>query len=139
MLRLNEETGLVELAGTKKDVDTEIKGEKILAFLEGLSEPVTMATIRAELKCQRKPLNDALRALVEQGKIGCEGSGKKGDPYLYFAVPKGPEKAVVSVACREQKLFSDSEGLDPEKKAVPLFPTYKREQKEQNNQTMWRG
>lgn len=139
VLRWNEETGLVELAGTKKAVDTEIKGEEIIAFLEGLSEPVIMATIQAELKCQRKPLNDALRALVEQGKIGCEGSGKKGNPYLYFFVPEGPEKAVVSAACWEQKLFSDSEGLDPEKKAVPLFPTYKREQKEQNNQTMWRG
>ena len=75
-----------------------------------------MTTIQEELKCQRKPLNDTLQALVKQGKIECSGSGKKGDPYLYCSAPEGPEKAVVSAACREQKLFSDPEGLGPEKK-----------------------
>ena len=90
-----------------------------------------MAAIQAELKSKRKPLNDTLRALVEQGKIGCAGSGKRGDPYLYFAVPEGPENTVVSGAYREQQLSSDSKGLDLEKEAVPLFPTYNGEQKEQ--------
>ena len=102
-----------------------------MAFLEEQEEPVTMATVQAEFKGQRKPLNDALRALVEQGKIGCSGSGKRGDPYLYFAVPEDSERAAVSAACREQQLSSDSKGLDPEKEAVPLFPTYNGEQKEQ--------
>ena len=50
--------------------------------------------------------------------------GKRGDPYLYFAVPEGPENTVVSAAYREQQLSSDSKGLDLEKEAVPLFPTY---------------
>ena len=90
-----------------------------------------MATVQAELKSKRKPLNDTLRALVEQGKIGCSGSGKRGDPYRYFAVPEGPENTAVAAAGREQQLSSDSKGLGPEKKAVPLFPTYNREQKEQ--------
>ncbi len=54
--------------------------------------------------------------------------GKRGDPYLYFAVPKGAENTAVSAACREQQLSSDSKGLGPEKEAVPLFPTYKGEQ-----------
>ena len=131
VLRLNEDTGLVELAGTKKALDTALKGEEIMAFLEEQEEPVRMAAVQAELKGQRKPLNDTLRALVEQGKIGCVGSGKRGDPYRYFAVPEGPENTAVSAAGREQQLFSDSKGLDPEKKAVPLFPTYSGEQKEQ--------
>ena len=131
VLRLNEDTGLVELAGTKKAMDTALKGEEIIAFLEEQEEPVRMATIQAELKGQRKALNDTIRALVEQGKIGCAGSGKRGDPYLYFAVPEGPENAAVSAACREQQLSSDSKGLDLEKKAVPLFPTSNGEQKEQ--------
>ncbi len=131
VLRLNEDTGLVELAGTKKAMDTELKGEEIIAFLEDQEEPVRMAAIQAELKSKRKLLNDTLRALVEQGKIGCAGSGKRGDPYRYFAVPEGPEKTAVSAACREQQLSSDSKGLAPEKKAVPLFPTYNGEQKEQ--------
>ena len=131
VLRLNEATGLVELAGTKKALDTALKGEEILAFLEEQEEPVRMAVIQAELKGQRKPLNDTLRALVEQGKIGCAGSGKRGAPYRYFAVPEGPENTAVSAAGREQQLSSDSKGLDPEKKAVPLFPTYSGEQKEQ--------
>ena len=131
VLRLNEDTGLVELAGTKKAMDTELKGEEIIAFLEEQEEPVRMAAIQAELKSKRKPLNDTLRALVEQGKIGCSGSGKRGDPYLYFAVPEGPENTAVSAAYREQQLSSDSKGLDPEKEAVPLFPPYNGEQKEQ--------
>jgi len=95
VLRLNEETGLVELAGSKKAIDTEIKGDEILAFLEEQEKPVTMATIQAELRSKRKPLNDALRALVKQGKIGRSGSGKKGNAYRYCAVPEGSEKAAV--------------------------------------------
>ena len=51
VLRLNEDTGLVELAGSKKEVDTALKGEEILAFLEEQEEPVQMVTIQAELKC----------------------------------------------------------------------------------------
>ena len=131
VLRLNEDTGLVELAGTKRAIDTEIKREEIIAFLEEQEEPVRMATIQAALRSKRKPLNDTLRALVEQGKIGCSGSGKRGDPYLYFAVPEGPENAAGSAACREQQLSSDSKGLGPEKEAVPLFPPSNGEQKEQ--------
>ena len=45
VLRLNEATGLVELAGTKKALDTELKGEEIMAFLEEQEEPVRMAAI----------------------------------------------------------------------------------------------
>ena len=131
VLRLNEDTGLVELAGTKKAMDTELKGEEIIAFLEEQEEPVRTETIQAELKGRRQTLNDTLRALVEQSKIGCEGSGKRGDPYLYFAVPEGPTEAAVSAVCREQQLSSDSKGLDLEKEAVPLFPAYNGEQKEQ--------
>ena len=41
--------------------------------------------------------------------------GKRGDPYLYFVVPKGAENTAVSAACREQQLSSDSKGLGPEK------------------------
>lgn len=121
----------VELAGTKKALDTALKGEEILVFLEEQEEPVTMAVIQAELKSKRKPLLDTLRALVEQGKIGCVGSGKRGAPYRYFAVPEGAEHTAVAAAGREQQLSSDSKGLGPEKKAVPLFPTYSGEQKEQ--------
>ena len=131
VLRLNEDTGLVELAGTKRAMDTALQGEEIIAFLEEQEEPVRMATIQATLRSKRKPLNDTLRALVEQGKIGCAGSGKRGDPYLYCAVPEGPENTAVSAACREQQLSSDSKGLAIEKEAVPLFPTSNGEQKEQ--------
>jgi hypothetical protein len=84
VLRLNEDTGLVELTGTKKALDTALRGEEIITFLKEQEEPVRMATIQAALRIKRKPLNDRLRALVEQGKIGCTGSGKRGDPYLYF-------------------------------------------------------
>ena len=51
VLRLNEDTGLVELAGSKKEVDTALKWEAILAFLGEQEEPVQMVTIQAELKC----------------------------------------------------------------------------------------
>ena len=51
-----------------------------------------------------------------RGKIGCAGSGKRCDPYLYFAVPEGPGNAAVSAVCREQQLSSDSKGLALEKK-----------------------
>ena len=50
---------------------------------------------------------------------------------LDFTVPEDSENTAVSAVCREQQLSSDSKGLALEKKAVPLFPTYNGEQKEQ--------
>ena len=91
-----------------------------------------MATIQAELKGQRKPLNDTLRALVGQGKIECAlGAEKRAIRTAMLLFPRDPENTAVSAAYREQQLSSDSKGLGPEKKAVPLFPTSKGEQKEQ--------
>ena len=110
MLLLNPETGRIEPGSTKKEFDTQAKGEEILAFLEEQEEPVTMATIQAELKGRRQTLLDALRALGKQGRIGCEGSGKKGAPGRYFSLPEGPEKVAVAAACREQRPFGDSKG-----------------------------
>ena len=92
VLRLNEDTGLVELAGSKKEVDTALKGEEILAFLEEQEEPVQMVTIQAELKCRRKPLNDAFRALVERGKIERSGSEKGVTCTTILLFPRVPKK-----------------------------------------------
>ncbi len=131
VLRLNEETGLIELAGTKKARDTALKEAEILGFLAEQEEPVGVATMQAALRSQRKPLLDTLRALVEQGKIGCAGSGKRGAPYRYFAVPEGSATPAVSAAGREPQQSSDSKGLGLEKKAVPLFPTDTGEPQEQ--------
>ena len=91
MLRLNEATGLVELAGTKKALDTALKGEEILAFLEEQEEPVRMAAVQAELKGQRKPLNDALRALVEQGKSDASGAAKGALRTAILLFPRVPK------------------------------------------------
>ena len=93
MLLLNPKTDRIEPGSTKKEFDTQAKGEEILAFLEEQEEPVTMETIQAELKGRRQTLLNALGALVEQNKIGCEGSGKKGAPRRYFAPSRGSRKS----------------------------------------------
>jgi len=93
VLRLNEDTGLVDLAGSKKEVDTALKGEEILAFLEEQEEPVRMATIQEALRSKRKPLNNAFRALVERGKVERSGSGKRGDVYHYICCSRESQRS----------------------------------------------
>ena len=61
VLRLNEDTGLVELAGSKKEVDTALKGEAILAFLGEQEEPV--------LVVKRDRRSQDLYALTRSGKF----------------------------------------------------------------------
>lgn len=92
VLRLNEDTGLVELAGSKKEVDTALKGEAIFAFLGEQEEPVQMVTIQAELKCRRKPLNDALWRWSSGVKLSARGAEKGVTCTTILLFPRVPKK-----------------------------------------------
>ena len=119
VLRLDEETGIIDVAGTRAEVETERIGQEVLAFLKGQEAPVEMAIIQEALNVNRKRLSDALKALYDDGKIGRSGTGKKGNPYRYFvgenAVPTTAGNGEDSERCREQNLPNNSNGIDLEK------------------------
>ena len=79
-LHLDEETGRITVAGTKTELDTQTTAAAVLAVLEKADEPLTLETIREELGVQKKRVQDALMALIEDGKIERE---KIGRAYIY--------------------------------------------------------
>ena len=130
VLKWNEETALVEVAGTKPEMDKAAKGDEIMAALVDAREPWTMADIRhkdrGDVQIKNKRLLNIVDALVAQGKISKEGVGVKGNPYRYFIVeePKNAVPDAVSVPEQwEQNNFNDFKDLTPEKNAVPSVPT----------------
>ena len=83
VLKLDAETGWVDIAGAKADVDTQAKGEEVFAFLEEQEEPVMEKDIRKGVGGNTRLIPAALRALVEKGEIERTGEGKKNKPYRY--------------------------------------------------------
>lgn len=131
VLRLNEDTGLVELAGPKKEIDAELKGEEIIAFLEEQQEAVPRKDIEGSIEGRTTAIRTALAQLVERGKIGRSGSGRKGDPYRYFSCSRDPKIRVPENGDFEEKaeksgnnnLLSDSNDLVSEKNTCSRVPT----------------
>lgn len=114
-LHLDEETGLIAVAGTKTELDTQTTAAAALAVLEKADEPLKLETIREELGVQKKRVQDALMALIEDSKIERE---KVGRAYVYrysrtencsHTVPEG----------REQLKPNYSEGLGLKTRTVP--------------------
>lgn len=120
VLRLDEESGWLDISGTKAEADIEAAGEKIIAFLEEQEKPVTREDIEAGVEAQKKHIQKALPRLVEQGRIGRSGTGKRGDKYWYFSSSQGFSKNAQS---REEPNLSNSEGLDPQNISSFLPPT----------------
>ena len=131
VLSMDPETGIIETAGTKAEVDIQTTGEEILAFLEEQEEPVTRQDIESHIEGRTKAIRGALKRLVEQGKIDRSGAGKKNDPYLYLSCSRDPQMGIPENADCEGKtekdgnnnLSRDSGALVPEKNTCSLVPT----------------
>ena len=144
VLRMDEETGIIETAGTKAEVAIQTIGEEILAFLEEQEEPVMRQDIESQIEGRTEAIRGALKLLVEQGKIARSGAGRKNDPFYYFSCSQDPKMRGPENTDFEEKtekdgnnnLSRDSGALAPEKMRVPLFPPIYREQKNKKVQRL---
>lgn len=83
ILRFDPTSRTAELGETKKDAETSRYGGLILEFLSDQKDPITEQVICENVEGTHGLKKAALRAVVNEGKILRQGSGKKADPYLY--------------------------------------------------------
>jgi hypothetical protein len=72
----------ISLGGTRQEADAHETGEEILQWL-GDRAPVDEPTIRDSVAGRTSVIVEALRQLVQSGRVQRVGDGKKGSPYLY--------------------------------------------------------
>ena len=85
-------------------------------------------------------IRNALKLLVEQGKIGRSGAGKKNDPFRYFSCCRDPQIRVpenvdfeeTTEKDRNNNLSHDSSALGPEKWVFPRSHIYTGNKKKGN-------
>ena len=67
----------------------QIKGaeENLLRSISFFIEPCSEKQILKNVRCRKQYKVAALRILLRDGKVFRAGSGKRGDPFLYFARP----------------------------------------------------
>jgi hypothetical protein len=88
VIGLDEETGRVELAGRKRDVDEADAAARILEALADQEAGVTESWIKGHIEGgNTATLPRALRLLLRQGGVTRTGHGGKGDVFRYQAVP----------------------------------------------------
>jgi hypothetical protein len=78
----------VLLGAEKSAADANRIAESILDYLGGIDGPAKEAEINEAVEGSTKLQRAALRELFEAGKVLREGSGRKGDPYLYSTAGK---------------------------------------------------
>ncbi|MFC2024316.1 AAA family ATPase [Chloroflexota bacterium] len=101
-------TGLTSSGGSLEDVELAKCGEAILALL--VEHEMVEAEIKEGITDHKGGIvSKSLRLLCQGGKIQRQGLGKKGDPYLYTAVPKNA---------------GDSRDGHIEIPTIPIIPTY---------------
>jgi len=84
-LTLDPETKTLTAGLSRKEADQEQMATAILKFLQGQSEPLDELAIHDTVEGRKSVKVPALRLLVKEGKVGRIGTGKRGDPYRYFA------------------------------------------------------
>ena len=84
VLAFDTATGLTSEGGTLEEYELAECAKQVLEFLTN-REPMPEADIKENLPTPhgRGLLSKALRRLKEEGKVTRDGSGKRGDPYLY--------------------------------------------------------
>jgi AAA domain-containing protein/Toprim domain-containing protein len=83
VLEFDSERRALSLGVEKSQAEAERIGQAILDYLQGSEEPRAREEIEAQVEGKTGPTRNALRQLVEQRKVGREGSGRRGDPFRY--------------------------------------------------------
>ena len=83
VITLDEATGWVIPQGSRKDADQDRVGDAIVDFLVTQAEPMREPEIHENVEGRKQTLIRALRRLVQEGEVNRQGTGKRGDAYLY--------------------------------------------------------
>lgn len=132
---LNLETGRLERAGRKRDVDDADLGQRIVAALQPTTEPVTEKWLQAAVEGRNADKVRVLRRLLGLAQVRRFGVGGQKDPYRYGLTSAcSHESAIDGGASKpreqpEQRSAPINSGLfDPPETSVPDVPVYSREQ-----------
>lgn len=81
-LTWDEESRKLSLGPTRENAEVDRISREILAIIKGSSQPLTQTQIETSVEGGTKYKRKALKALLGQ-QVEREGSGKKGDPFVY--------------------------------------------------------
>lgn len=84
-LTLDPDTRIISTGPSRQEADTAEVMQAILEHLAGLgeSERVTESEMKAKIEGRTTIKTQALGALIEEKKVTRNGTGKRGDPYVY--------------------------------------------------------
>ena len=116
-LHLDEETGLITVAGTKKELDTQTKTDEVFALLKKEDAPMTIKALQAVIGGRAERLLDALTTLRGQGKIERK---KDGRAYVYYCSSNENCSRTLPEG-REQFKVNYSNGLGPKSRTLPVL------------------
>ena len=109
VLEFDPDTRALSLGAEKSEADVQMVAAGILEWLKGVegmrTEPEIEESVAGRTGVKRK----ALRALVEQGKVVRDGSGKKGDPFKYKC---SFSCSPIYVGTREQESKNEAQDLE---------------------------
>ena len=77
--------GLLEVQGSREDIEIEETEPKILEFLEAEGGEVVEKILHNALQIRGMVVSKALRKMFQAGTVERTGKGKKGDPFRYSA------------------------------------------------------
>jgi hypothetical protein len=98
VLQFDSESRRLSVGGTRFEAERQECQEAILEFLKAAGEGKTEPEIDEQVDGKTILKRKALRALVAEGRVTREGSGKKGNPYKYLFPCSNP-----IVGTREQE------------------------------------
>lgn len=111
-LTLDPDTRMVSAGPSRREADTAEVRQAILEYLGSLGEGerVAESEINAKVEGRTTVKTRALRALVEEQKIIRNGTGKRGDPYVYSISP-----SLLPIYRREGEKEKRKSGVSDEK------------------------
>ncbi|MCX6539231.1 MAG: AAA family ATPase [Acidobacteria bacterium] len=112
VLVLDESTGRVTVAGTKRNVDDRELGERLLVTLEGEAEPVAEKWFDSHVEGRNQDKGRVLRRLVGMGRVVRSGAGGHRDPYRYQLSPEGSGPRNSALSSETAKSAGTSLGPD---------------------------
>lgn len=87
VLKLDLDTGWLTAGGTKTEAQAAELAQDVFAFIAETSEPVTIEEIISAMEGRAKTIREAVRQLVNSGRLSVAGRGVKNDPRKFWAIP----------------------------------------------------
>jgi len=104
-----------QIGGTRAAYDAKQSEEKVVAWLNRQSEPVTRDAVKEAVEGRAEVVLRALQRLVESGEVIRTGEGRRGDPYLF-------RRSRTYQGTEMQRLESSETSRDAAMLSVPAVP-----------------